>query len=97
VIASINHAKSAGDIWIDSMVNVGAYWAGQKAVTNATSTKFGNDTIITWTLPKHFPAGKYIRVTVTGGTLKQGGSELPWNKSGYYEIALDPGTLTITH
>jgi peptidoglycan/xylan/chitin deacetylase (PgdA/CDA1 family) len=35
VIASIDHAKSTGDIWIDSFVNVGAYWAGQEAVTNA--------------------------------------------------------------
>jgi peptidoglycan/xylan/chitin deacetylase (PgdA/CDA1 family) len=96
VIASINHAKSAGDIWIDSMVNIGAYWAGQKAVTNATSARSGTDTIIRWTLPAHFPTGKYVRVTVTGGTLKQGGKELTWNDAGYYEIALDPGTLTIS-
>jgi hypothetical protein len=95
VLASINHAKSAGDIWIDSIVNVGAYWAGQKAVTNATTAQSGSDIVVTWTLPAHFPPGKYLRVTVTGGTLKQGGVELPWNDAGYYEVALDPGSLTI--
>ncbi|MGA3049735.1 MAG: polysaccharide deacetylase family protein [Terracidiphilus sp.] len=95
VIASIDHAKSAGDIWIDSMVNVGAYWAGQRAVTNATITKSGENTLITWKLPDHFPPGKYVRVTVTGGTLKQSGRVLTWNPAGYYEVALDPGSLTI--
>src|SRR5204862_2150696 len=29
-IAGVNHAKSFGDVWIDSMVNVGAYWRAQK-------------------------------------------------------------------
>ena len=35
MVASVEHAKALGDVWIDSMVNVGAYWLGQKAVTNA--------------------------------------------------------------
>lgn len=97
VIASIEHAKSAGNIWIDSMVNIGAYWAGQKAVTNATSARSGKNTVITWTLPDHFPQGRSVRVTVTGGTLTQGGVVLPWNDAGYYEVALDPRSLTISN
>jgi len=96
VIASIDHAKSTGDIWIDSFVNVGAYWAGQKAVTNATITRVGANTLLTWKLPDHFPSGRSIRVTVTGGKLSQGGATLPWNPAGYYEVALDPGSLTIS-
>jgi peptidoglycan/xylan/chitin deacetylase (PgdA/CDA1 family) len=96
VLASIHHAKSLGDVWIDSMVNVGAYWAGQKAVTNATSTTSGKNTIVMWTLPDHFPPGKYVRVIVTRGRLKQAGKMLPWNKAGYYEVALDAGSLTIS-
>jgi hypothetical protein len=96
VIASIDHAKSFGDIWIDSFVNVGAYWAGQKAVANATSTQAGKNTLISWKLPDHFPPGKYLRVTVTGGTLSQAGRILQWNGAGYYEVALDPGSLTIS-
>lgn len=96
VVASIDHAKSLGDVWIDSMVNIGAYWAGQKALANATRTPSGTDTIVRWTLPAHFPTGKYVRVTVTGGTLKQEGRVLPWNEAGYYEVALDPESLTIS-
>jgi peptidoglycan/xylan/chitin deacetylase (PgdA/CDA1 family) len=96
VIASIHHAQSFGDTWIDSMVNIGAYWVSQKAVTNAISSKSGKDTMLTWTLPAHFPPGKYLRVTITGGTLKQEGKIIPWNSAGYYEVALDPGSLTIS-
>ena len=96
VIESINHAKSLDDFWIDNMVNVGAYWAGQKALTSATTTQSGRNTILTWTLPSHFPPGKYVRVTVTGGTLEQNGRVIPWNKAGFYEVALDPGSLTIS-
>ena len=96
VIESIDHAKSFGDVWIDSMVNVGAYWVGQKALTHATITQRGKNTVVSWTLPDHFPPGKSVRVTVTGGTLRQGGKVLPWNDAGYYEVALDPGSLTIS-
>lgn len=96
VLASIRHAQSLGDVWIDSMVNIGAYWAGQKAVTNAASNKSGKNTILTWTLPAHFPPGRFLRVTVTGGTLKQAGRVLPWNSAGYYEVALDDGSLAIS-
>lgn len=96
VIASIRHAQWLGDVWIDSMVNVGAYWSGQEAISDAISTQSGSDTVIAWSLPSHFPSGKFVRVTVTGGTLKQGGKALPWNDAGYYEVALDPGSLTIS-
>jgi peptidoglycan/xylan/chitin deacetylase (PgdA/CDA1 family) len=95
VLASIHHAQSLQNVWIDSMVNVGAYWAGQKAVAEAKSSTSGKETILTWTLPPHFPPGHTLRVTVTGGVLKQDGKTLPWNDAGYYEIALDAGALTI--
>ena len=49
-----------------------------------------------WSLPAHFPPGQYLRVTVDGGTVKQCGTELPWNDHGYYEVALDAWSLTIT-
>lgn len=68
-------------------VNVGAYWAGQKTLANATSTRCGGDTIVRWTLPAKVPTGKHVRVTVTGGTLKLGGRVLPWNEAGYYDAS----------
>lgn len=96
VLTSIHYGQSMGDVWLDSMVNVGAYWAGQKAVSEAKSKRDGKDTILTWTLPPHFPPGRTVRVTVTGGTLKQRGNALKWNGAGYYEVALDAGSLTIS-
>jgi peptidoglycan/xylan/chitin deacetylase (PgdA/CDA1 family) len=96
LLASVGHAQSFGDVWIDSMVNVGAYWAGQKAIAQAKSTQSGKKTILTWTLPPHFPPGRSVRVTVSGGVLQQNGKVLPWNGAGYYEVALDAGELTIT-
>ncbi|WP_437733459.1 polysaccharide deacetylase family protein [Sorangium sp. So ce1335] len=92
----VNHVKGLGDVWIDSILNVGAYWLGQKAVSSGTNMKNGDETTITWRLPEHFPTGKYVRVTVTGGTLKQNGVALPWNPHGYYEMALDPKSVTLS-
>lgn len=92
--ASVAASKALGDVWIDSVVNVGAYWLGQKAFTKAAPAASGAGTY-TWTLPAHFPPGKYLRVNVTGGTLTQKGAALPWNDHGYYEVALDAGSLTL--
>ena len=95
ITGSMEHIKDAGDIWADSMVNVGAYWMGQKLVTDASPTTSGDTTTWTWTLPDHFPAGKYVRVTVDGGTLSQGGTTLAWSDHGYYEVSLDAGELVL--
>ena len=96
VTGSVAHAKSLGDVWIDSMVNVGAYWRGQKLLSAVTPATAGGGQTWTWTLPAHFPPGKFLRVTVDGGTLSQNGTPLPWDAHGYYEIALDAGSLTLS-
>jgi peptidoglycan/xylan/chitin deacetylase (PgdA/CDA1 family) len=94
--AGVTYAKTLGDVWIDSLVNIGAYWLGQKALSAVTPAVSGGETTWSWTLPAHFPPGKYLRVTVDGGTLEQGGSALPWDPHGYYEVALDAGSLTLS-
>ncbi|HTB60485.1 MAG TPA: polysaccharide deacetylase family protein [Polyangia bacterium] len=104
VTGSITHAKSLGDVWIDSMANVGAYWRGQKLLTSATPTattppsgKGQTQTSTwTWTLPAHFPPGRLLRVKVDGGTLSQRDQPLRWDGHGYYEVALDAGALTLS-
>jgi hypothetical protein len=95
-VSSVEHAKMFGDVWIDSIVNVGAYWLGQKAFSQAMSMTSGTDKTWTWTLPDHFPPGRYLRVKVGGGTLKQNGQPLPWDAHGYYEIALDQKMVTLS-
>jgi hypothetical protein len=92
----VTETKAAGDLWLDSVVNVGAYWLGQKAVSSVTPTTSGSDQTWTWTLPEHFPPGKYVRVSVTGGTLKQNGAALSWDSHGYYEVALDELSMTLS-
>jgi lysophospholipase L1-like esterase len=95
ITGSIAHAKSLGDVWIDSMVNVGAYWRGQKVLSAVTPASTAGGQTWTWTLPAHFPPGKILRVTVDGGTLLQNGTPIPWDAHGYYEISLDAGSLTL--
>jgi peptidoglycan/xylan/chitin deacetylase (PgdA/CDA1 family) len=95
-VSNVNHAKARGDVWIDTMVAVASYWRGQKAVAAARPTTSGTTTTWTWTLPAHFPPGKYLRARIDGGTLSQNGQPLPWNSHGYYEIALDAGALTLS-
>jgi peptidoglycan/xylan/chitin deacetylase (PgdA/CDA1 family) len=92
----VQHTKDLGDVWIDSVVNVGAYWRGQKVLSSVTPTTSGSDRTWRWTLPANFPPGKYLRVRVGGGTLKQNGVPLPWDTHGYYEVALDAGSLTLS-
>ncbi|WP_437717716.1 cellulose binding domain-containing protein [Sorangium sp. So ce448] len=92
----VKHSKALGDMWLDSVVNVGAYWRGQKAVSSATTSTSGGATTYTWQLPANFPPGKYLRVTVTGGTLKQNGVPLNWDPHGYYEVALDAKSVTLS-
>jgi hypothetical protein len=94
---SVAHGKSLGDVWIDSMVNVGAYWRAQKVLSSATPVAAaGSGQTWTWTLPTHFPRGKALRVTVDGGTPSQNGTPLTWDPHGYYEISLDAGSLTLS-
>jgi peptidoglycan/xylan/chitin deacetylase (PgdA/CDA1 family) len=95
-IESVKHAKSTGDMWIGTITNVGAYWLGEKAFGSATTMTAGTDKTWTWKLPDQFPTGHYLRVTVDGGTLKQGGTTLTWDPHGYYEIALDVGSVTLS-
>ena len=82
-------AAVSGGSWVETVTNVAAYQVGQNALSKAT----GNS--ITWTLPSVFPPNMCVRVTTTGGTVKQSGKEIPWDDHGYYEISLDAKSLTI--
>lgn len=93
VTGSMEYAKSH-DMWIDSVVNIGSYWIGERLVENAAKTQSGGVTTWSWTLPPHFPAGRVLRVTVAGGELSQGGKALAWDSRGYYEVSLDAGSLS---
>jgi len=92
ITASVAHARGFGDVWIDRMDEIGAYVRAQQVFQ--TVTPIANTW--TWTLPAHFPRGKVLRVTTAGGTLSQPGTRLSWDTHGYYQVALDAGTLSWT-
>jgi len=96
ITSAMSHGQSLGDVWTDSLVHVAAYWIGQKLLSAATPSASGATQTWTWTLPAHFPPGRSLRVTVTGGTLSQNGAPLAWDDHGYYEVALDAGSLTLS-
>jgi hypothetical protein len=92
---AVEYAKSK-DVWIATMEDAGAYWLGQKSFADSISSMTGDETTWSWTLPSSFPPDKYLRVTVDGGTLTQNGNPVTWDPHGYYEIALDEGSATLT-
>jgi hypothetical protein len=96
ITGSVQHGKSLRDVWIDTMLEIGAYWRAQKMFSQLTPITLGPVTIWTWRLPDHFPRGKFLRVRVDGGTLHQLRGPLIWNRHGYYEVSLDPGVLILT-
>jgi hypothetical protein len=87
------HARGTGGLWIDTVERIGSYWLAEKLFHDLTPQGDSNSKTWSWTLPGQFPANSYLRVTVDGGTLSQNGSDLPWNNHGFYEAALDMGTL----
>ena len=93
-LSAINTVKGYSNMWIDTLLNVGAYWTAQQLPI--ISQQSGTNIVYSWTLPAHFPSGKYIRIKLTGGTPMQNGQTINWDGHGYYEVALDPGTLTVT-
>jgi peptidoglycan/xylan/chitin deacetylase (PgdA/CDA1 family) len=96
VTGSMYHARAAKDTWADVLYKVAAYWMGQKILSQAEPAVSGSGYTWRWTLPPHFPTGMYLRVTVSGGTVSQNGSALPWDAHGFYEIALDAGSLAVS-
>jgi peptidoglycan/xylan/chitin deacetylase (PgdA/CDA1 family) len=94
VTANMAYNKSLGTVWMDSVVNIGAYWRGQQLLQAAAPTTSAGVTTWKWTLPANFPAGRKLRVTVEGGTLSQNGTPLAWDRRGYYEVSLDAQSLS---
>lgn len=97
--AAVKWAKQQGNIWVDTVGNVSAYWIAANKFSKLKPTTSGSDKTWTWKAADFgplFPAGHYLRVKTDGGTLKQGSTVLKWDDHGYYEVSLDAGTLTLS-
>jgi hypothetical protein len=91
-IAEVSGAMSKAvqdGFWVETMGNVGLYWQGQKLIPASATTS------ATWTVPTNFPANMCVRITTTGGTVKQKGETIGWDPHGYYQISLNAGEVTI--
>jgi peptidoglycan/xylan/chitin deacetylase (PgdA/CDA1 family) len=95
-VASVEYTKAFGDVWIGTLLDIGTYWVAQRAIRETAPVVEGSSTTWNWVLPDHFPPNRTVRVTVTGGTLLQVGVPLTWDEHGYYEVALDAGSLTLS-
>jgi hypothetical protein len=49
-----------------------------------------------WSLPRHFPPGKSLRVAIEHGSLSQNGVPLREDPGGAYTVALDAKELAWT-
>jgi peptidoglycan/xylan/chitin deacetylase (PgdA/CDA1 family) len=96
VVASIAHAKAGGRVWIDSVARVAAYRRMAETLRATPAVARGQSLTWSWSVPSSFPRGQTLRVTTGGGSLTQGGVPLAWNEAGYYEVAVDAGSLTWT-
>jgi peptidoglycan/xylan/chitin deacetylase (PgdA/CDA1 family) len=93
LVAIIDHAKTSDDLWIDTFVNVGGYLRAQRMFEAVRPVPRDAGFVWKWTLPRHFPPGRTIRVTADRGTLEQAGTRLTPDLSGAYNVALDARVL----
>ena len=74
-------------------MNVGAYLRAQRMIESARPARSGKGYLWRWTLPRHFPPGKSLRVVFDRGKLEQAGVLLQPDASGAYSVALDAQAL----
>ena len=87
VIGALEHG-GRGRVWLDTVVNIGAYWLGARLLRAAAFREAGS---WSWTLPAGFPEGRSVLVE-TNGVLFQDGRALG-NDRGRFSVSLDAGHL----
>jgi hypothetical protein len=70
VHSSVNYAKALGDVWIDTVLNVAAYWRRRRCFRRSRRRprEFADMDV---DAARALPARKVLRVRVDGGTLTQ--------------------------
>ena len=93
-VEHVRGQRDSGWVWIDTLLDVGAYLIGHQLLTAAAPEVSGAGSTWSWTLPDHFPAGRCLRVQ-SSGRVFQDERPITENSLGYYELALDAGHVTI--
>ena len=94
--AIVDHAKGAEDLWIDTFVNVGAYLRAERLFEGLKPAPLGAGIAYHWSLPRHFPPNKSLKVSIERGNLSQNGVALKPDADGAYDVALDAKELAWT-
>jgi peptidoglycan/xylan/chitin deacetylase (PgdA/CDA1 family) len=92
----VDHAKASDDLWIDTFVNVGAYLRAERMFEAEHPRAHGRGFVWRWSLPRHFPPGKTLRVALDHGSLRQRGVPLEPDTTNTYTISLDAKSLEWT-
>lgn len=93
---AVRFTRSHDDVWIGTVVDVGAYWLGQQAFEAAVEERSEESILYHWALPEHFPPGKFLRIVSSSRVLSQSGEVLVPSPEGYYDIALDARELRVS-
>lgn len=86
--------RDSGKVWIDTLLNVGAYYLAQKLLNETQPIMSGEGSTWSWTLPQFFPEGRCLRIRSNGRVL-QNGQPVAEHPNGYYDISLDVGSVTV--
>jgi peptidoglycan/xylan/chitin deacetylase (PgdA/CDA1 family) len=92
----VDHAKAESDLWIDTFVNVGAYLRAERMFEALKPVPLATGVGYRWSLPRHFPPGRSLRVAIERGGLSQHGVPLQPDPGGVYTVALDAKELAWT-
>ncbi|MBV8051298.1 MAG: polysaccharide deacetylase family protein [Acidobacteriaceae bacterium] len=98
--ALLDYLKAEQDkgLWVGPFGQVAAYLRAQRVLEKARLQVAGNEERLSWDLPKPFPTGVVLKVTMSGNgrtRLFQGNRELRRAKDGTYAVSFDAKELTI--
>ncbi len=93
ILISLSHAQHGQKTWLDTVEAIGSYWFAARIFREITPVAHNGGLRWEWELPATFNSGHYLRASIAGGKLFQNGEILPQHKAGFYEIALDTGSL----
>lgn len=97
-LLDVLRAEQDQGLWVAPFGEVAAYLRAQRVFEKAQPQTKGNETLISWDLPKPFPKGVILKVMVRGNghqRLFQGNHELRRTRDGIYLVSFDAKELVV--
>lgn len=87
------------DIWVGSVLEVGAYFRAQKVLEGCVPGDQAGERTWSWRVPDNFPDHILLKVRLSGEgkglSLRQGKQRLPADKDGTYTVDFGKGELSL--